>query len=105
MVKEFKFSLFFLILALWSFMASHVFAQNESIVSSIKIEGNKRVDNSTFLYYIKTQTGEPLSRIQISQDIEQLHSLGQFNDIRVETRESLSGLEVVFCCRGNPIHW
>ena len=80
-------------------MASHAFAQNESIVSSIKIEGNKRVDNSTFLYYIKTQTGEPLSRTQISKDIEQLHSLGQFKDIRVETRESLNGLEVVFLLR------
>jgi len=102
MVKEFKFSLFLLILILWSVMTSHAFAQNESIVSSIKIEGNKRVDRSTFLYYIKTQTGEPLSRIQISKDIEQLHSLGQFNDIRVETRESLSGLEVVFVVKEIP---
>ncbi len=102
MVKKVQFPLYLLILLLWSFMASHAFAQNKSIVSSIKIEGNKRVDNATFLYYIKTQTGEPLSRAKISKDIEQLHSLGQFKDIRVETRESLNGLEVVFVVEEIP---
>ena len=102
MGKKIQFSLFFLVLLFWSIIAAHAFAQNESIVSAIKIEGNKRVDNSTFLYYIKTQTGEPLSRTQISKDIEQLHSLGQFKDIRVETRESLNGLEVVFIVEEIP---
>ena len=96
MVKKSKFFLFLLVLLFWSVIAAHAFAQNESIVSSIKIEGNKRVDNSTFLYYIKSRAGEPLSRTQISKDIEQLYSLGQFKDIRVETRERLNGLELVF---------
>ena len=79
-----------------SVIASQVHSQNEGLGGSIKIEGNKRVDDSTLLYYIKTRKGEPLSRNQISKDIEQIHSLGQFKDIRVETRQGSDGLEVVF---------
>ncbi len=77
-------------------MELQVHAQTDGIVGSIKIEGNKRVETSTLLYYIKTREGEPLSRKQISKDIEQIYSLGQFKDIRVETRQGLKGLEVVF---------
>ena len=43
-------------------MESHVYAQTEEIVGSVKIEGNKRVDTSTLLFYIKTRKGEALSR-------------------------------------------
>ncbi|SVC41945.1 uncharacterized protein METZ01_LOCUS294799, partial [marine metagenome] len=82
---------FFLMLA----MERQVHAQTDDLVGSIKIEGNKRVEASTLLYYIKTREGEPLSRNQISKDIEQIYSLGQFKDIRVETRQGPKGLQVV----------
>ena len=78
------------------FFISHVHAQDGVLVSSIKVQGNKRVDESTILYYIKTKVGEPLSRNKISSDIEQIYNLGQFRDIRVETQESSNGLEVIF---------
>lgn len=83
-------------------MALHVHAQSEGLVGSIKIEGNKRVETSTLLYYIKTREGEPLSRSQISKDIEQIYDLGQFKDIRVETRQGSKGLEVVFIVEEIP---
>ena len=83
-------------------MAPHVHAQSEGLVGSIKIEGNKRVETSTLLYYIKTREGEPLSRSQISKDIEQIYDLGQFKDIRVETRQGSKGLEVVFIVEEIP---
>ena len=83
-------------------MVSHVHAQSEGLVGSIKIEGNKRVETSTLLYYIKTREGEPLSRSQISKDIEQIYDLGQFKDIRVETRQGSKGLEVVFIVEEIP---
>lgn len=83
-------------------MAPHVHAQSEGLVGSIKIEGNKRVETSTLLYYIKTREGEPLSRSQISKDIERIYDLGQFKDIRVETRQGSKGLEVVFIVEEIP---
>jgi len=89
---------FFLMLA----MGRQIHAQTGDLVGSIKIEGNKRVETSTLLYYIKTREGEPLSRNQISEDIERVYSLGQFKDIRVETRQGLKGLDVVFIVEEIP---
>tara|TARA_B110000438_G_scaffold17813_1_gene16576 strand:- start:1677 stop:3914 length:2238 start_codon:yes stop_codon:yes gene_type:complete len=83
-------------------MESHVYAQTEELVGSVKIEGNKRVDTSTLLFYIKTRKGEALSRKQIGKDIEKIYGLGQFKDIRVETRQGSEGLEVVFIVEEIP---
>jgi outer membrane protein insertion porin family len=71
-------------------------AQISEIVTDVKVRGNQRVDDSTILYYIKTKVDQPLSRQQIRQDIEQIYSLGQFKDIRVETEETDGGVEVIF---------
>ena len=83
-------------------MVSYAHAQNEDLVGSVKIEGNKRVDTSTLLYYIKTRKGEPLSRSQISKDVKEIYGLGQFKDIRVETRQGSEGMEVVFIVEEIP---
>ncbi|MZH46783.1 MAG: outer membrane protein assembly factor BamA, partial [Nitrospinae bacterium] len=77
-------------------------AQEGEIVESLKISGNKRIDESTILYSIRTKTGSILSKKQIREDIEQIYSLGQFKDIRVETRETLKGLELEFIVEEIP---
>ncbi len=102
MTKTLQIFIFALVFLLMPVMAPHVHAQSEGLVGSIKIEGNKRVETSTLLYYIKTREGEPLSRSQISKDIEQIYDLGQFKDIRVETRQGSKGLEVVFIVEEIP---
>ncbi len=102
MTKTLQIFIFAFVFFLMPAMAPHVHAQSEGLVGSIKIEGNKRVETSTLLYYIKTREGEPLSRSQISKDIEQIYDLGQFKDIRVETRQGSKGLEVVFIVEEIP---
>ena len=89
-------AIFIWIFSLVLIFALPLHAQEEGIVQSIKVQGNKRVDESTILYYIKTEKGKPLSRMQIRKDIEQIYSLGQFKDIQVDTRTLPDGLEVVF---------
>ncbi|MCH8157525.1 MAG: outer membrane protein assembly factor BamA, partial [Nitrospinae bacterium] len=102
MAKACRISLpLFVVFLLWAFSVT-VHAQSTDIVSSITVQGNKRVDDSTILYYIKTKKGEPLSRQQIRKDIEQIYSLGQFKDIRVETQSGAAGLEVVFVVEEIP---
>ena len=76
--------------------ASFLSAQEGENIQSLKVIGNKRIDESTILYYIKSKPGTLLSKRQIREDIEQIYSLGQFKDIRVETRNTLKGLEVEF---------
>ena len=101
-IKACQTILFILAGLLVSNFASHVHAQDGGLVSSVKVQGNKRVDESTILYYIKTKKGEPLSRKKISKDIEQIYNLGQFSDIRVETQQSPNGLEVIFIVEEIP---
>ena len=92
MIKTHQVVVLTLVFFLMPLMASYTHAQNEDLVGSVKIEGNKRVEASTLLYYIKTRKGEPLSRTQISKDVEQIYGLGEFKDIRVETRQGSEGV-------------
>ncbi len=103
MMMKFRqiFLLVSLVILVFAF-APETHAQDGGLVGSVKIQGNKRVDDSTILYYIKTRKGEPLSRNQIRKDIEQIYNLGQFKDIRVETQGGLDGLEVVFIVEEIP---
>jgi outer membrane protein insertion porin family len=96
MVK--KAHIFFAVLIGFALLAlvSSASAQEGENIGSVKVEGNKRIDESTILYYIKSKPGTRLSKKQIREDIEQVYSLGQFKDIRVETKETLKGLEVEF---------
>jgi len=93
-----KLKIFFVVLIACCFLIhpSSSLAQVTEIVTGIKVRGNQRVDESTILYYIKTKVDQPLSRQQIRRDIEQIYSLGQFKDIRVETEETDGGVEVIF---------
>ncbi len=93
-----------LTLFLWVAWCSPLMAQDEgATVSAIHIQGNQRVDSSTIFYYIKTEVGKPLSRSIIRKDIKQIYSLGQFTDIRVETRPGENGgVEVIFVVKEIP---
>jgi len=89
------------LLSIWALQCSLLFsvlsfAQDGEIVQSIKVQGNRRVDDSTILYYIKTEVGKPLSRIQVRKDIEEIYDLGQFKDIQVETEDVPEGITVIF---------
>ncbi|PIR00091.1 MAG: outer membrane protein assembly factor BamA [Nitrospinae bacterium CG11_big_fil_rev_8_21_14_0_20_45_15] len=72
------------------------YAMGGDIIRSIRIEGNRRVEASTIRYYIKSKIGEPISQQRVRQDIEEIYSLGQFKDVRVETFPVEGGIEVLF---------
>ena len=66
------------------------------MIRSIQIEGNRRVEKSTIRYYIKSKVGQPISQQRIRKDIEEIYSLGQFKDVRVETFPVSGGIKVLF---------
>ncbi|MDA0691885.1 MAG: outer membrane protein assembly factor BamA [Nitrospinae bacterium] len=96
MTKVSRFFLSILVVQFFLLFPALGFAQEGEIVQSLSIQGNKRVDDSTVLYYIKTEIGKPLSRQQIRKDIEQIYDLGQFKDIQVDTQSVPGGLNVIF---------
>ena len=77
-------------------------AQEGEIIQSLKIVGNKRIDESTILYYIQSKPGTVLSKSKIGKDIEQIFSLGQFKDIQVNTQNGIEGLELQFIVEEIP---
>jgi len=77
-------------------------AQEGEIIQSLKIVGNKRIDDSTILYYIQSKPGTVLSKSKIGKDIEQIFSLGQFKDIQVNTQNGVEGLELQFIVEEIP---
>lgn len=96
-MTRFKKKQIFPYIVIWFFfLATLVFAQEGALVRSILVQGNHRVDTSTVLFYIKTQSGQPLSKSQIRKDIEQIYSLGQFKDIQVETKDVDGQVDVIF---------
>ena len=82
----------FLILG-WS---TFIEAKEGGTIHAVIIQGNQRISKETILYYIKTKAGQPLSRNIIRRDIQEIHALGHFSNIQVETRETLEGLDVIF---------
>jgi len=84
------------------FCAPPLSAQEGEIIESLKIVGNKRIDESTILYYIQSKPGTVLSKATIRKDIEQIFSLGQFKDIQVDTQNRVEGLELQFIVEEIP---
>ena len=82
--------------------ATHLSAQEGEIIQSLKIVGNKRIDESTIIYYIQSKPGTVLSKSKIGKDIEQIFSLGQFKDIQVNTQDGIEGLELQFIVEEIP---
>ena len=72
-----------MILIIWT---TPLIAQEGEVIESLKIIGNKRIDESTIKYYIQSKPGTILSKEKIRKDIEQIFSLGQFKDIQVDTQ-------------------
>ncbi|MFL2947729.1 MAG: outer membrane protein assembly factor BamA [Nitrospinales bacterium] len=81
---------------------SSLSAQEGEIIQSLKIVGNKRIDESTILYYIQSKPGTVLSKSKIGKDIEQIFSLGQFKDIQVNTQDGIEGIELQFIVEEIP---
>ncbi len=81
---------------------SFLFAQQSGLIDSIEIQGNQRIDSSTILFYIKSEQGQPLVRNQIREDIEQIFSLGQFRDIKVDVQSTADGAKLVFIVEEIP---
>lgn len=83
-------------------MTATPYAQEGLPVHEIKIKGNKRIGTPTIAYYIKSEVGQPLSRVQIRKDIEQIYSLNQFKNVQVETEPVGDGVDVTFIVEEIP---
>jgi outer membrane protein insertion porin family len=57
-------------------------------VSEIAVTGNRRIPESTVLYYIRTRAGEPFNQDRAREDFQALLATGLFKDVRLRIEES-----------------
>jgi outer membrane protein insertion porin family len=73
------------------------------IVSEVVIRGNRRIEADAIRARIATRPGGPFVPAQIARDIQEIHALGFFRDIRVLTEEGVAGRIVIFEVEENPV--
>lgn len=82
------------------------FAQQQQLVESVDISGNRRLRDDDLLYYIKTRAGDVFSQEQLERDLKELLSLNFFDKVetRVYTEPGVrGGLNVTFEVKELPI--
>ncbi|MDD5434943.1 MAG: outer membrane protein assembly factor BamA, partial [Nitrospira sp.] len=74
-----------------------------SVIKSIEVRGNKRIETSTILARIKTKEGDAYSAERIKDDIKTLYSTDYFDDINVNTEPSDGNIKLVFSVKERAI--
>jgi outer membrane protein insertion porin family len=80
--------------------------QQQQLVESVDIQGNRRLRDEDLLYYIKTRPGDVYDPRQLERDLKELLSLSFFDKTatRVLTEEGVrGGLNVIFEVKELPI--
>lgn len=65
-------------------------------ISSVKVEGNSRIDSGAILRRAGITVGDRYSPEQLRDDIKNIFKMGYFNDVQVSTTDSAKGKEIVF---------
>ncbi|MFN2498026.1 MAG: outer membrane protein assembly factor BamA [Pyrinomonadaceae bacterium] len=80
--------------------------QNQRLVESVDIHGNRRLRKDDILYYIQTRPGDPYNEQQVQRDLQAILALGFFDKTktRVSTEEGArGGINVIFEVAELPI--
>src|SRR6185503_7472464 len=80
--------------------------QNQRLVESVEITGNRRLRKDDILYYVQTRPGDPYNEQQVQRDLQAVLALGFFDKTatRVLTEEGArGGINVIFEVKELPI--
>lgn len=80
--------------------------QNQRLVESVDITGNRRLRKDDVLYYVQTRAGDPFNEQQVQRDLQAILALGFFDKTatRVLTEEGArGGVNVIFEVKELPI--
>ena len=66
-----------------------------ALVRDIEIRGNRRTQEATIRFYLKTEVGKPYVPQTLSEDIKRLYALRTFDDIQVLADATAAGRAVL----------
>ncbi|MBI5186779.1 MAG: outer membrane protein assembly factor BamA [Nitrospinae bacterium] len=65
-------------------------------VTEVKIVGNKRINESTIIYYIHSKVGEFFSYKTVREDIQRIYDLGHFENVKVDAEAYKDGARISY---------
>lgn len=68
----------------------------DTVVKDVRVEGNERIEAEAILRAADTEAGDAYDEDELSDDLEDIHRMGYFDDVRVEAEEHEDGMAVVF---------
>jgi outer membrane protein insertion porin family len=72
-------------------------------IAQIVVRGNKRIDAEAIRGRIGSKAGAPLDPAQVAKDIDEIHKLGFFRDVKASRELTDAGAAVVFEVEENPL--
>lgn len=76
--------------------------EDSQTISAIKVEGNRRIEESAVKFALESKVGQSYSLIRLRRDIQKLYELGYFKDIRIDAVQTVMGVELTYQVVENP---
>ena len=73
-----------------------------SVISSIEIQGNRKIESAAIKQKLHSEVGSALSKDIVRDDIRTLFSLGFFEDVVVSEEDSDKGVKLIFKVKEKP---
>lgn len=73
-----------------------------TIVRDLEIRGNRRTQESTIRFYLKTEIGKPYIPQTLTEDVRRLHGLRVFEDIQATAEELPDGMRLIITVSEKP---
>ncbi len=75
----------------------------QDTVVQIQIEGNSLISDSKVMSEIRSRVGQRYSQQAVNEDIKNLYQTGFFQDVAVETEETLEGMRLIYRLTEKPL--
>lgn len=75
----------------------------QPIVKEIAIEGNRRTSDQSVMSAIATTVGAPLNPEFIDRDVKSIFALGQFRDVKVDSKKVPGGVKITYVLDEKPL--
>jgi len=73
------------------------------VVTSISVDGNRRIETDAILTRIESKEGAALSRTRLARDVRDVYGLGFFKSVNVLAEPNAEGVDLIFRVVENPV--
>lgn len=79
------------------------YANRHSLIATITIKGNKKIDTGAILNRVKNKPGDTYNEETVYADLKNIFQMGYFNDIEIDIKETDKGKAVSFIVKEKEI--